>query len=521
MGRKRIDKTWEARKLINQYIINDESIGIRKLLRTDVSERYVGWLNDPRINEYLECRHTKHTLKSVLNYVDSLNQSSELLYGIFDVKNGLHIGNVKVGPVNKIHKQASIGLLIGERNYWGKGLGTKVITYISKYATRELGLETLTAGCYECNLGSYRAFMKSGWEKVGIINNYWKYQDKHNKRTGQIIMQFQKEREIEIPNCGGITIIGGGKLMKDIALYAKKYSEVLVVVSKRHHEKEIEDELKAKGCIYYISDDINNDSTFESIAKENLRICLCFGPAWIFDQKIIDLFEGRIFNFNGIPLPKYVGGAHYTWQILNGSKEGGAYIQQITSDIDRGKVAKQRMYQLNEKVRLPIDYERENSIKGYEFLQEFLYDIFEKKRRIQLANEEIDWKNKQYFPRLHTSKNGWINWQWSGKEIIRFCEAFGEPYSGANTTVNGSMKITIKGLRLVNNEYYHPYCSGLIINRIKNKSIYIASTDGLLICDNYEIDKDEMNVGDRLLTPQNILGESLHRVRFGSDGLKD
>ena len=220
-------------------------------------------------------------------------------------------------------------------------------------------------------------------------------------------------------------------------------------------------------------------------------------------------------------MPRYTGGAHYTWQILNKSREAGAYIQQITANVDRGAIAKKLQYQLDEMVKLPKDYERENIKKGFEFLKEFFEEVCGKDKIITLDNDLIDWSEKRYYPRLLTSINGWINWQWSGEEIVRFCEAFGAPYDGANTTVNGSTQISIRSLRLVNQEYFHPYCYGLIVNRTKNKSIYIASSDGLLVCDDYKISGYDINVGDRLETPTKILEESRRRIRFGSNGVAD
>lgn len=503
------------------YIILDEQIGIRKIEQSDVTDKYVKWLNDPEVNKYLECRHTVHSLESTIKYVDSLNEDNEILLGIFDSNNNRHIGNIKIGPINKLHKQATIGLIIGEKEYWGKGIGTKVIKYVSRYAIESLGIETLIAGCYECNKGSYKAFINSGWKKVGTIKNYWKYGDGNESKTGQVLMQYEKSEEIKIPAKGGMTLIGGGKLMKDFAVFAQKYCDVLVVVSRRHHDKEIEQELELHGCSYHISEDINNDHSFDNIARSHSRICICFGPAWIFESKIINLFSGRIFNFNGIPLPRYTGGAHYTWQILNRSREGGAYIQQITTNIDRGGIVKHIQYQLDEIVKLPKDYERENTKRGFEFLKEFFEDLHEKDKYITLNSHLIDWSEKRYYPRLLTSINGWINWQWSGKEIVRFCEAFGDPYGGANTTVNGHTRITIRSIKLVNNEYYHPFCYGLIINRIKDKSIFVASSDGLLVCDDYQIKDYDLNVGDRLETPVSILEESRRRIRFGSNGVEE
>ena len=38
-----------------------------------------------------------------------------------------HIGNIKLGPINWIHRYGDISLLIGDKDYWGKGIATEAI----------------------------------------------------------------------------------------------------------------------------------------------------------------------------------------------------------------------------------------------------------------------------------------------------------------------------------------------------------------------------------------------------------
>ena len=57
-------------------------------------------------------------------------------------------------------------------------------------------------------------------------------------------------------------------------------------------------------------------------------------------------------NFNGIPVPKYLGGAHYTWQILNSDKSGGNVLQEITENIDKGPILKSDYYELSSSAKI-------------------------------------------------------------------------------------------------------------------------------------------------------------------------
>jgi [ribosomal protein S5]-alanine N-acetyltransferase len=79
-----------------------------------------------------------------------------------------HIGNIKIGPINQIHRFADIGLLIGERDCWGKGYATEALRLVTNYAFKTLNLHKLTAGCYDGNKGSEKAFIKAGFVVEGI-----------------------------------------------------------------------------------------------------------------------------------------------------------------------------------------------------------------------------------------------------------------------------------------------------------------------------------------------------------------
>ena len=96
-----------------------------------------------------------------------------------------------------------------------------------------------------------------------------------------------------------------------------------------------------------------------------------FWPAWIFSDKIIELFNQNIFNYNGIPVPLYLGGAHL-WQILNQSRRGGAFIQRITSDVDRGSVVACEEYNLPETCVTPFDYQHYNDNISLKFIKAFI-----------------------------------------------------------------------------------------------------------------------------------------------------
>jgi RimJ/RimL family protein N-acetyltransferase len=61
-----------------------------------------------------------------------------------------------------------MGLLIGERAYWGRGIATEVISLVARYAFDELRLHKVTAGCYSINRAAIKAFEKAGFVREGL-----------------------------------------------------------------------------------------------------------------------------------------------------------------------------------------------------------------------------------------------------------------------------------------------------------------------------------------------------------------
>lgn len=137
-----------------------------------ISEKYVSWLNQPEVNRYLELRFFKNDSQSIANFVKTLNVSSEnYFFGIYLNKCGTHIGNIKLGPIDFNHLTATIGILIGDSNFWGRGLATESIVLLKDFAFQELKLIKLTAGCYSNNLGSAKAFLKAGFLQEGLLKS--------------------------------------------------------------------------------------------------------------------------------------------------------------------------------------------------------------------------------------------------------------------------------------------------------------------------------------------------------------
>jgi RimJ/RimL family protein N-acetyltransferase len=148
--------------------IDGSRIYLRGVTPDDATDRYCGWLNDPQVNRYLETRFEAQTRERILAYIDAQNRASDAIFlAIVRKADDLHVGNLRIGALDRVHRTATLALFIGEKTAWGSGLGTEAIALATRYAFTELDLRKLTARCYAVNLASIRAFEKAGWTREG------------------------------------------------------------------------------------------------------------------------------------------------------------------------------------------------------------------------------------------------------------------------------------------------------------------------------------------------------------------
>src|SRR5438552_18222176 len=97
---------------------------LRPLEHADLNERYRNWLNDPEVTRYTETGTFPSTAEDLENYYRGVTGSkNDVMLAVVDKKSGRHVGNVKLGPIHWVHRCATFGILIGEREFWGKGVG--------------------------------------------------------------------------------------------------------------------------------------------------------------------------------------------------------------------------------------------------------------------------------------------------------------------------------------------------------------------------------------------------------------
>jgi len=157
--------------------VEGERIYLRLLRESDATQEYCNWLNDPEVNKYLETREA--TIEDVKKYIKERIDSANCFFmGIFDKKNDKHIGNIKLEPIDWDKKSGITGILIGDKDYWGKGIGTEATKLMVDYGFNELGLKEIELGVISENKAAIKVY-----ENVGFVVDHI---EKKAKKHGDI-----------------------------------------------------------------------------------------------------------------------------------------------------------------------------------------------------------------------------------------------------------------------------------------------------------------------------------------------
>jgi len=160
-------------KKVGPPFLNGHNIELHKLVLDDVSDEYLSWIHDEKINKYLESGFFPQTKEDLIRYDRINNENSQIiLFKIIHKDANLHIGNVKLGPINWIHRRSPVGILIGNADFHQNGVGTEALELICDYSFRTLNLNKLTAGVDADNTSSIKLFEKLGFERAGVFTDH-------------------------------------------------------------------------------------------------------------------------------------------------------------------------------------------------------------------------------------------------------------------------------------------------------------------------------------------------------------
>lgn len=143
-------------------------------------EKYMFWMNDPSIRRFINTngkvypygyekewaeKRSKECNPDLINF--GIN-SKELEGKGYDPL----IGNCRLARVS-LFGTYQVGILIGEKSYLGKGLGTETISLLLKIAFNDLNAHRVELNLDSMNERAYKCYKKCGFKEIGRSHETW------------------------------------------------------------------------------------------------------------------------------------------------------------------------------------------------------------------------------------------------------------------------------------------------------------------------------------------------------------
>lgn len=140
---------------------------------------YLCWLRDRgvvrtlNLPAYMTAPVSQNTVE---DYCQRLMTSErDLFLALNDAPTERFIGTIKAGNIDFYHGTADIGIMIGEKAYWGRGLASDAIGALAQHLFTLLGLRRLTAGAMAINPAMIAVFEKLGFKREGVLRAQDRY----------------------------------------------------------------------------------------------------------------------------------------------------------------------------------------------------------------------------------------------------------------------------------------------------------------------------------------------------------
>ncbi len=152
-------------------MIEGKKVRIRAVEQTDLDE-IMKWVNDPEVIDNLLMRYPisryleEKWLEKALDTSDMRNKAFAI-----ETKEGVYLGGIGLHKINWENRSAEVGIVIGKKEYWGKGYGTDAMLAILEFAFNHMNLHRVYLQVYDFNARGIKSYEKCGFKKEGVLRD--------------------------------------------------------------------------------------------------------------------------------------------------------------------------------------------------------------------------------------------------------------------------------------------------------------------------------------------------------------
>jgi len=129
---------------------------------------YTEWVNDFEVMLGLSLNKRVITEESQKSFLES-SSGNKYDFGIIALESDKLIGNVGFTSVDQINRKATVGIFIGDKEYWNDGYGGEALSLLLDFGFNVLNLNSINLTVFEYNKPAIRCYEKIGFKEAGRL----------------------------------------------------------------------------------------------------------------------------------------------------------------------------------------------------------------------------------------------------------------------------------------------------------------------------------------------------------------
>lgn len=154
--------------MTTHFFYEDHEVYLRALEPDDLKGDWPAWFNDPDVTRFSSGGYYPNSVATQETYFDKVSKSdSDVVLAIIERGSERHVGNVGLHRIERIHRTAYLGIVLGDKSVWGRGIGARCWRAITDYGFSVLNLHKICATILDGNVASMKCAERSGFRVEG------------------------------------------------------------------------------------------------------------------------------------------------------------------------------------------------------------------------------------------------------------------------------------------------------------------------------------------------------------------
>ena len=132
------------------------------------------WINDEEVTQFLGSGMLSYPVSSIAErkFIEKFGLSesaNEKTFAIETLADRRFIGALGLHGIDWINRHSALGIMIGDKQYWGHGYGTDALRVLMRLAFDKLNLHRLWLHVYDFNARGIACYERCGFRREGVL----------------------------------------------------------------------------------------------------------------------------------------------------------------------------------------------------------------------------------------------------------------------------------------------------------------------------------------------------------------